>query len=124
MKRKVLWLLYAIALAAAVLVGSSLRADETGTPATIEGTVVDLHCYVTHGKAPEEHAACSNACISRGVPAGFLAKDGTLYLLLEEKPFSVKDRVAGMAGIPARAKGKIVERGGMKGLQIASIEKM
>jgi hypothetical protein len=43
---------------------------------------------------------------------------------MEEKPFSVKERVAGMAGIPARAKGKIVERAGMKGLQITSIEKL
>jgi hypothetical protein len=118
-----LWLLYAIAMVAASLVGSRLLAEE-GREATIEGTVVDLHCYVTHGKPPEEHAACSNACISRGVPAGFLAKDGTLYLLLEEKPFSAKDRVAGMAGIPARAKGRLVERAGMKALQIASIEKI
>jgi hypothetical protein len=124
MKRRLVWLLYAIALAAALLAGSSLRAEETGAVATIEGTVVDLHCYVTRGAEGADHAGCANACISRGVPAGFLAKDGTLYVLLEEKPFSVKDRVAGMAGIPARAKGKIVERGGMKGLQIASLEKL
>jgi hypothetical protein len=29
-----------------------------------------------------------------------------------------------MAGIRARAKGKIVERAGMKGLQVTSIEKL
>jgi hypothetical protein len=29
-----------------------------------------------------------------------------------------------MAGIPARAKGRLVERAGMKALQIASIEKI
>jgi hypothetical protein len=123
MKRRWIWLLYALAMAAALVAGSEGSAEE-GREATIEGTVVDLHCYVTHGKDPVEHAGCSNACIARGVPAGFLAKDGTLYLLMEEKPFSVKERVAGMAGIRARAKGKIVERAGMKGLQVTSIEKL
>jgi hypothetical protein len=90
---------------------------------TLSGSVVDMHCYVTHGIHDAKHTACSNACIARGVPAGFLADDGTLCVLFEEKPFSVKDKVAGLADVPAILKGAPVERGGVKGIQIKSIEK-
>ena len=89
---------------------------------TIVGQVVDLHCYTTRGAEGETHAGCANACISRGVPAGLVAEDGTLYLLLDEKPFSVKEKVAGKAGKKVTARGTVVERGGMKALQMTSIE--
>ena len=79
---------------------ASSGAEEKAAEVTSPGTVVDLHCYVTHGIHDAEHTACSNACIARGVPAGFLAEDGTLYVLFGEKPFSVKDRVAGLADVP------------------------
>src|SRR4051794_29115160 len=32
---------------------------------TVSGTVVDMHCYVTHGIRDAAHTACSNACIAR-----------------------------------------------------------
>ena len=47
----------------------------------------------------------------------------TLYVLLSEKPFSIKDTVAGFVGVKAVAKGKLVERAGVKALQLASIER-
>jgi hypothetical protein len=82
-----------------------------------------MHCYVTHGIHDAKHTACSNACIARGVPAGFLADDGTLYVLFEEKPFSVKDRVAGLADVPAVLTGIPVVRSGIRGIQVTSIAK-
>jgi hypothetical protein len=91
---------------------------------TVSGTVVDMHCYVTHGLRDAAHTACSNACIARGVPAGFLADDGTLYMLFEEKPVTVKDRVAGLADVPAIVKGTLSVRNGVKGIQIISIERI
>jgi len=90
---------------------------------TLTGTVVDMHCYVTHWIRDAAHTACSNACIARGVPAGFLADDGTLYMLFEEKPVSVKDRVAGLADVPVVLKGTVSVRNGVKGIQVISIEK-
>jgi len=92
-------------------------------PVTLRGEVVDLHCYITRGAKGPDHAGCGNACLSRGVSAGFLAEDGALYVLLSEKPFSAKDPVAGLVGVPAIARGRIVERGGVKALQLASIER-
>src|SRR6476620_3524262 len=102
MKRALGPALVALLVAVALAFGArSLRAEEKAAPITVKGTVVDMHCYVTHGLHDASHTGCSNACIARGVPAGFLAEDGTLYVLFEEKPVSVKDRVAGMADLPA-----------------------
>ena len=100
-----------------------LEAEEKAAPVTLQGTVVDMHCYVTHGIRDAKHTGCSNACIARGLPAGFLTENGTLYVLFGEKPFSIKDKVAGLADVPVKITGTPVERNGIKGLQIESIEK-
>jgi hypothetical protein len=115
-----------VLIVVALVAGSRLVGAEekaTGTPVTLKGTVVDMHCYVTHGLNDAKHTACSNACIARGVPAGFLAEDGKLWVLFGEKPFSVKETVAGMADVPAILTGVPVERAGVRGIQIKSIEK-
>jgi hypothetical protein len=112
-----------LVLAALIAGYHFLGAEEKGTPVVLQGTVVDMHCYVTHGIRDASHTACSNACIARGLPAGFLADNGTLYVLFGEKPFSIKDKVAGLADVPVKVTGTTVERDGIKGLQIKSIEK-
>src|SRR5690349_5058286 len=101
MKSKLIWIALAILLAVA-----ALAENET---VTMPGEIVDLHCYTARGAKGEEHAGCSNACISRDVPAGFVAEDGTLYLLVNEKPTSVKEKVAGKAGKKVKVTGKVVE---------------
>ena len=125
MKRStVATLALSFAVAALLLGAIAARAEETPQDITLKGTVVDMHCYVTHGIHDAGHTACSNACIARGVPAGFLAEDGTLYVLFEQKPFSVKDKVAGFADVPARLTGTPVVRSGIKGIQMKTIERM
>ena len=109
----------AVLLALALLATLAIADDQ---PVTLSGEVVDLHCYTSRGAKGAEHAGCSNACISRDVPAALLTDDGTLYLLVNEKPTSVKEKIAGMAGKKVKATGKVVERSGMKVLQLASIE--
>jgi len=109
----------ALAFLLLLLAFSARAADEA---VTLAGEIVDLHCYTSRGAKGEEHAGCSNACISRDVPAGFLAEDGTLYLLVNEKPTAVKEKIAGKAGKKVTAKGKVVERDGMKALQLVSVE--
>ncbi len=89
---------------------------------SMTGEIVDLHCYTSRGAKGEEHAGCSNACLSRDVPAGFLADDGTLYLLVNEKPVSVKEKVAGKAGKKVTVRGKVIERNGVRALQLASVD--
>ena len=126
MKRVVFSIAYVLVAGAALLVGERVFGAEKQKPpsVTLAGTVVDTHCYVTHGIHDAGHTACANACIARGVPAGFLAQDGTLYMLFGEKPFSVKDTVADLADVPVKVTGTLVERGGVKGIQIQSIERL
>ncbi|HEY7574566.1 MAG TPA: hypothetical protein VIB08_05345 [Thermoanaerobaculia bacterium] len=124
MKKKLVPLAILLLVVVALVAGRRLLpAEEKPAEITVKGTVVDMHCYVTHGIHDAKHTACANACIKRGVPAGLLAEDGTLYVLFEEKPFSVKDRVAGLADVAVVVKGLSVERGGVKGLQVTSLEK-
>lgn len=97
-------------------------AEDTPKPVTLKGEVVDLHCHVTKGASGEKHAGCAEACISRGVPAGFLAENGTLYVLLDEKMISVKEKVAGKVGKSLTANGFIVEKNGMRLFKLVSLE--
>ena len=98
---------------------------EDAKEVSLSGEVVDLHCYVTRhggeGKG-EKHAGCANACIGRGVSPGFLAKDGTLYVLFNESMSSPKDAVAGLAGKPVTATGFVLERDGVKAFRLVKIE--
>jgi hypothetical protein len=131
MKKKLVPILIALLVVAALALGSRvLRAGDTAGKAekpapdvTLSGTVVDMHCYVTHGIHDAKHTGCANACIARGVPAGFLTDDGVLYVLFGETPHSVKETVKDMADVPAKATGTPVVRGGVKGLQLKSIER-
>ena len=123
MRRNLILLAFALLIVAALLLASQIKAEEKAAEVTLHGSVVDMHCYVTHGSHDADHTACANACIARGVPAGFLAEDGTLYVLFGEKPFSVKEQVKGLADVPVLLTGTPVVRGGVRGIQIKTIEK-
>jgi len=98
--------------------------EKAPAEATLQGEVVDLHCYLTRGARGSQHAGCANACIGRGVTPGFVAEDGRVFLLLAEKPFSAKDTVAGLAGEQVRVRGTIVERDGVRGFQLKAAERV
>ncbi|HEX8154343.1 MAG TPA: hypothetical protein VF698_14510 [Thermoanaerobaculia bacterium] len=112
-----------VALTAVILLAVAAFAENESVSMT--GEIVDLHCFT--GSGPHaglhgaDHAGCANACLTRDVPPGFLADDGTLYLVVNEKMNSVKEKVAGKAGQKVTVTGKIVERSGMKVLQLATI---
>lgn len=113
-------------VALAIILGFSASAfaqeGDAKKPVTLKGEIVDMHCFVTRGERGPDHAGCANACISRDVPAGFVTEDGTLYVLLNERPVSVKDKVAGLAGKTVTVTGFAVERNGVKGLQLQSVK--
>ena len=125
-KKLVIVAIVSLVVAALFAGGAYLAAEEKEKPVevTLQGTVVDMHCYVTHGIRDAAHTACSNSCIARGLPAGFLADDGSLYVLFGEKPVSIKDRLAGLADVPVKVTGTTVTRNGVKGLQLKTIEKL
>jgi hypothetical protein len=106
---------------AAVTLAADKTAEKTDEPVVLTGEIVDMHCYTSRGAHGPDHAGCSNACINRDVPVGLLTADGMLYLLLNEKPVAVKEKVAGMAGKTVKATGKVIERNGVKAFQLVSV---
>jgi len=54
-------------------------------PITIAGEILDFSCYMQIGKHGDKHRACAQKCFKAGQPIGLLAKDGTMYMLIEEE---------------------------------------
>ncbi len=126
MKRHILVIVTALAIGLLTISYSVLGQSPATAEITLKGEVVDMHCYVTrHGGEGRGagHAGCANACINRGVTPGFLASDGKLYLLFDEKPFSVKEKIAGLAGQQVMLTGTIVERDGAQAILFKSVSK-
>ena len=127
MKRHI-WLL-ALAVSVGMLISTyaDLRVNGQApdtTVTTLKGEVVDMHCFVTrHGGEGRgaAHAGCANGCLARGVTADFVASDGKVYLLFDEKPFPVKDKIAGLAGKPVSITGVVVERDGVRGVLLKTV---
>lgn len=122
-----------LAVAGLVLLGSvagriALADHHEGgaSPATVtlEGEVVDLHCFMLHpdtGQGPE-HIQCAKTCMNKGLPIGFLS-GGQVYLLLSAKHDSVKSQVIAVVGLPVTLKGTLVEHHGAKAIQVVEVKK-
>jgi hypothetical protein len=113
----------AVAVAGMMGMGGGSARSADAPDVTLTGEVVDLHCYVTRGAAGPDHAGCANACIGRGVTPGFVADDGRVFVLLGARPFPVKDQIAGLAGEKVTLTGTPVERGGVRALQLKTVER-
>lgn len=123
-------------VAAAALAGATatVRAHEgeahadqdhaAGTQVTMEGEVVDLHCFMLHPDTGQgaEHIGCAKTCMNKGLPIGFLS-EGQLFLLLGQGHDSVKAAVVKLAGVPVTLKGTLVEHHGIKAIQVSSAVK-
>ncbi len=88
---------------------------------TMTGELVDTGCYLNNGAHGDAHQECAAKCISGGMPMGLLTKGGQLYLLTlnhdNPDPYnSLKD----MAGKQVTVSGAMMERAGMKGIDVAS----
>jgi hypothetical protein len=108
----------------ALLGGFGLMAIAEDKPKdiTVKGEIVDLACWMEDGKSGAEHKKCAVGCIKGGTPAGVLLEDGTVYLLV---PHGGEGKVAPeLAGEKVEITGKLLDRGGLKGITAKSIKKM
>jgi hypothetical protein len=87
----------ALVLAAALLSAPAAFAAETA--GTWKGEVLDLACFIGHGKKGPGHAACAKTCVKGGQPMGLLTTDGKVLLLAadhaNEKPYKAAQDLAG-----------------------------
>jgi hypothetical protein len=97
--------------------------EPAATEVDVTGEIVDLHCYLTRGAKGADHAGCANACLGRGVTPALLAKDGRLLMLLGERPFPIKEMIAGLAGEDVTVTGAMVQRDGVRALLVKSVRK-
>ncbi len=58
---------------------------QPGKSMTVTGEIIDLSCYLQLGKHGEKHVACGKKCLTAGQPIGLLAKDGSVFMLMEEE---------------------------------------
>lgn len=99
-------------------------AKAEGKPATLSGEVIDLNCYMSRPAAAavgSEHAKCANDCVAKGLPAGFLTPDGTLYVIVGNKQAPANAMVKDFVGKPATVTGKVMQHNGVKAINLASI---
>lgn len=58
---------------------------QPGKPVSVTGEIIDMSCYLQLGKHGEKHVACGKKCLTAGQPIGLLAKNGDVYMLMEEE---------------------------------------
>ena len=121
-------------LGAALLIGPGVLAHEdhhaaaktsatasAKTQATITGEIVDTGCYLGSGERGTKHQQCAQLCIRKGMPMGLLTSAGDLYLVVppHSKTEAYK-KVQGWAGLDVEVTGTVMERNGMKSIEVAS----
>lgn len=117
---------FIIALTAAAIAGDEHAASKDAKTVTLTGEVLDMYCFMEHpaNATGAEHAKCANSCIERGLPVGFMAKDGTVYLIIGSDHNPANDMVKGWAGKQSQITGEIVEHNGVKAISLASISEV
>jgi hypothetical protein len=80
------WIVSMCALAL-MLGGLSLvaRADDASNTKTVEGELVDMHCYAKDNtKKGDDHAACCKKCLQGGEKAGVVGSDGKALTIVTD----------------------------------------
>jgi len=110
-----------VAVSAAAFAGDDAKKKEEAKTVTLTGEVLDMFCYMGHNATGAEHAKCATSCITKGLPAGFLAADGTVYLITGKDHAPVNTMIAEFAGKKSTITGVVRENGNMKALELVSI---
>ena len=93
---------------------------------TITGEVIDTSCYLQHGDSTgETHRACAVECARQGVPLGLLTPSGTIYLPIAMTHKDAYNKpLLPYAGRKVRVKGRVLIKGGLRGIEIKSVERL
>ena len=85
------------------------KKPNAGKVVTVVGEIVDFSCYLQVGKHGEAHTACAKKCFENNQPIGLLAKDGTVYVLMEEEHHPRRDGQTGLRGAAIVHAGHVME---------------
>jgi hypothetical protein len=97
-------------------------ADKAKT-VTLTGEVLDMTCFMVHPEnaTGPDHAKCAKSCLAKGLAPGFLAADGTVYLIIGSNHESPNAKVADFAGKRSTITGVVYEQKGIKAIELVSI---
>ena len=100
------------------------HAAEAPQEQTLTGEIVDVFCYLSHGKEGlgSGHAGCAKKCIQNGLPVAIKVGD-QLYLasMADHNPANAK--LADLAGQQVTVRGKLLEQDGQRLIAITQVEK-
>ncbi|MBI4436277.1 MAG: hypothetical protein HY590_02545 [Candidatus Omnitrophica bacterium] len=90
--------------------------------AGLTGEVVDVLCYMSHGKEGlgPKHADCAKKCILGGLPVAIRSND-QLYLATMSDHSPANQTLANFAGKEVTVHGKVTEQDGMKFIAVEHI---
>ena len=99
-------------------------AENTAAEQTLTGEVVDVFCYLSHGKdgLGKQHAECAKKCIEGGLPAAIKVGD-QLYLAAMSSHEPANKTLAAFAGEQVTVSGKVMEQDGQHLIAITQVNK-
>ena len=101
-----------------------MAAENTGAEQTLTGEVVDVFCYLSHGKEGlgKGHAGCAKKCIESGLPVALKVGD-QLYLAAMATHDPANKTLAEFAGDQVTVHGQVMEQDGQHLISITTVEK-
>lgn len=125
MKTKLfLAVLMAVTMSAPALAqhGHADKKEDT-KPIVMTGEVIDLTCFIQHpaNALGMEHAKCAKTCMNQGLPIGFLAEDGTVYLLIGGGHDPLVSTVVDVVGKKVALSGIVIKQKGLNAIQFVSV---
>ena len=90
---------------------------------TLTGEVVDVFCYLSHGKAGlgKQHADCAKKCITSGLPVAIKVGD-QLYLASMADHTAANQQLADLAAEQVTVRGTVMERDGQRLIAISKVQ--
>jgi hypothetical protein len=111
------------ALAFLVVFGLGIALGEEAEVFSVEGEIIDMACYVSQEAKGPDHAGCAKRCVKAGQPMGLLTDDGTVYVLYaSHKDGSAFEAAKDHAGAKVQISGTLSTRGGIKGIEVATVK--
>lgn len=90
---------------------------------TLTGEVVDVFCYLSHGKdgLGKGHAGCAKQCIQSGLPVAIKAGE-QLYLATMADHTAANRKLADLAGQRVMVRGQVMESDGQRLIAISEVQ--
>lgn len=89
---------------------------------TLEGSVVDLQCFMSGKYSMPDHAKCTEECLRNGVPAALETKTG--LVIIGEGGRGPGAKLAPFAMTNVKLTGRIFEKSGIKYIDMTKVEKV